>query len=60
MESLIRQETNKMGKGCSLDQTERIENTQPLPQRVKAYSVSGFALLSGGEEPCPLRLQTVF
>jgi hypothetical protein len=45
---------------CDLDQAERIENTQPLPQRVKACSVSGFALLSYGEEPCPLRLQTVF
>jgi len=36
------------------------KNTQALPQRVKACSVSGFALLSYGEEPCPLRLQTVF
>ena len=35
------------------------KNTQPLPQRVKVCSVSGFALLSYGEEPCPLRLQTV-
>ena len=26
----------------------------------KRYSVSGSALLSSGEEPCPLRLQTVF
>jgi hypothetical protein len=31
-----------------------------LPQRVKACSVSGSALLSYGEEPCPLCLQTVF
>jgi hypothetical protein len=45
---------------CAIDQAECIENTQALPQRVKACSVSGFALLSFGEEPCPLRLQTVF
>jgi len=44
----------------TIDQTECAENTQPLPQRVKACSVSGSALLSCGEEPCPLRLQTVF
>ncbi len=36
------------------------ENTPLLPQRVKSGSVSGSALLSFGEEPCPLRLQTVF
>ncbi len=35
-------------------------NTPLLPQRGKKGSVSGFALLSYGEEPCPLRLQTVF
>ena len=45
---------------CAIDQVECIENTQPLPQRVKVCSISGFALLSYGEEPCPLRLQTVF
>ncbi len=45
---------------CAIDQAKCIENTQPLPQRVKACSVSGSALLSFGEEPCPLRLQTVF
>jgi len=45
---------------CAIDQSECIENTQALPQRVKACSVSGSALLSCGEEPCPLRLQTVF
>jgi hypothetical protein len=45
---------------CALDQAERIENTQAWPQRVKVCSVSGCALLSYGEEPCPLRLQTVF
>jgi len=45
---------------CAIDQAECIENTQALPQRVKVCSVSGFALLSCGEEPCPLRLQTVF
>jgi hypothetical protein len=45
---------------CLIDQAECIENTQTLPQRVKACSVSGSALLSCGEEPCPLRLQTVF
>jgi len=46
--------------GGAIDQAECIENTQALPQRVKACSVSGCALLSYGEEPCPLRLQTVF
>jgi hypothetical protein len=46
--------------GDTIDQNECIENTQALPQRVKACSVSGSALLSFGEEPCPLRLQTVF
>jgi len=46
--------------GWTVDQAECVENMQPLPQRVKACSVSGSALLSGGEEPCPLRLQTVF
>jgi hypothetical protein len=36
------------------------KNTHLLPQRGKKCSVSGSALLSCGEEPCPLRLQTVF
>jgi len=36
------------------------KNTHLLPQRGKKCSVSGFALLSYGEEPCPLSLQTVF
>jgi len=45
---------------CAVDQAVCIENTRALPQRVKASSVSGSALLSCGEEPCPLRLQTVF
>jgi hypothetical protein len=36
------------------------KNTLLLPQRAKRSSVSGFALLSCGKEPCPLRLQTVF
>jgi hypothetical protein len=31
-----------------------------LPQRGKKCSVLGFALLSYGEELCPLTLQTVF
>jgi hypothetical protein len=43
-----------------IDQAGCVENTQALPQRVKARSVSGSALLSYGEELCPLRLQTVF
>jgi len=43
-----------------IDQAECLENTQALPQRAKAGSVSGSALLSCGEEPCPLRLQAVF
>jgi hypothetical protein len=45
---------------CAIDQAECIENTQALSQRVKVCSVSGSALLSYGEETCPLRLQTVF
>ncbi len=36
------------------------KNTHLFPQRGKRCSVSGSALLSSGEEPCPLRLQTVF
>ena len=36
------------------------KNTHLLPQRGKKCSVSGSALLSYGEEPCPLCLQTVF
>jgi hypothetical protein len=36
------------------------KNAHLLPQRGKKCSVSGFTLLSFGEEPCPLRLQTVF
>jgi hypothetical protein len=36
------------------------KNTHLLPQQGKKCSVPGFALLSCGEEPCPLRLQTVF
>jgi hypothetical protein len=36
------------------------KNTHLFPQRGKRYWVSGFAPLSSGEEPCSLRLQTVF
>jgi len=43
-----------------LDQDEGIKNTLVLPQRVKTSSISGLALLSKGEEPCPFGLQTVF
>ncbi len=42
---------------CALDQAECVENTQPLPQRVKVCSVSGSA---GGQallELMPVRLK---
>jgi len=41
-------------------QASGFKNTQLFPQREKSCSVSGFALLSSGEKPCPLSLQTVF
>jgi len=49
-----------MIEGKIVDQAGCFENTLALPQRGKASSVSGFALLSCVEEPCPLSLQTVF
>ncbi|KKN07805.1 hypothetical protein LCGC14_1063220 [marine sediment metagenome] len=37
-----------------------LKNTLLLPQRVKSNSDQGFALLSSGEEPCPLSLSHGF
>jgi hypothetical protein len=45
-------------KDNSNGQDRYFKNTQSFPQRGKASSVSGFALLLV-EEPCPLSLQTV-
>jgi hypothetical protein len=54
--SLKRHHVNKNGKAQAI----WLHNTLLLPQRAKSNSDQGFALLSFGEEPCPLSLSHGF